>query len=291
MIRPGLEAILNPFARMVGMSNRKLVIPALILSLSAVSCGGQRVGETSSTLNSPTKSAGTIGGPTTPPTVVPDISLKSYVTSVHSPNLVANISYPAVNKMASPRIEGNINSTIFKSVTAYVSAFETSLKGEPGIVLPGTGGNAVSQSEITGSFTKELVDSRYVSFRFVITTYFAGAASSTAQARSLTFDLSDGKLLSLADLFSAPNYLPVLSSLSRTAVEAKLGQSADQSLIVGGTQPNAVNFANWNLAKAGLEVTFSQGQVGAAAAGIVSIILPYADFAQLANRPGPLANP
>jgi len=276
---------------MVGMSNRKLIIPALILSLSAVSCGGQRAGETSSTLKSPAKSAGTIAGPTTSPTVVPAISLKSYVISVHSPDLAANISYPVVSKMASSQIEQNINSTIFKSVTAYVSAFETSLKGEPGIVLPGNGGNAVSQSEITGSFAKELVDSRYVSFRFVITTYFAGAASSTAQARSLTFDLSDGKQLSLADLFSAPNYLPVLSSLSKTAVEAKLGQSADQSLIMGGTQPNAVNFANWNLAKAGLEITFSQGQVGAAAAGIVSIILPYADFAHLANRSGPLANP
>ncbi|TAN29671.1 MAG: DUF3298 domain-containing protein [Actinomycetota bacterium] len=275
---------------MFGMKSRWLIIPAITLGLSVTGCESSHIAKAASAPGSALQPVGTKTG-TSHRSAAATVSLKSYVTSARSPDLVVNISYPALEGMASRRVEEGVNSIIFNSVTRYVSDFETSLKGETGVIPPGTGGTADSQSEITGSFTKELLDSRYASFKFAITTYFAGAASPTTQARSLTFDLSNGKLLQLADLFSGSNYLPTLSSRSKAAVEAKLGQNADQSLIDFGTQPNAVNFANWNLTKKGLELTFSQGQVGAGAAGMVSIILPYSGFAQIANSPGPLTNP
>lgn len=266
----------------------------LVFGLLAASCGssnGARTATSTTTTSTTEVGSTTSSTTTTRPGVVPAIGLKSYVTSVQSPSLVANISYPVLGGMASGQIQGNINAAISKAVTGYVSSFQTRLEGQSTTTLPPGVGNGVTQSQISGSFIKELVDPRYVSFKFLITTYAAGAASPTTEAACLTFDLSNGQLLTLSDLFSGSSYLPALSSMAKTAVSTKLGQAGDQNLINGGTQPNAGNFSNWNLTANGLELTFSQGLVAAAAAGVVSVVLPYSGLSKLAKSPGPLTNP
>lgn len=266
----------------------------LVVGFLASSCGssnGPRTVTSTTTTSTTEVGSTTSSTTTTQPGVVPAIGLKSYVTSVHSPSLVANISYPVLGGMASGQIQQNINSAISTAVAGYVSSFKAQLEGQSATTLPPGGGNGVTQSQISGSFIKELVDSQYVSFKFLITTYAAGAASPTTEAACLTFDLSNGQLLTLSDLFSGSNYLATLATMARTTISTKLGQGGDQTLINSGTQPNAVNFSNWNLTANGLELTFSQGLVAAAASGVVSVILPYSGLSSLAKSPGPLTNP
>ena len=279
------------------MLSRRFLLATLFMGLVAAGCGSSHNAKTSSTTTSSqvttTTTSTTTTTTTAPPGVVPAVGLKSYVTSVPSPNLVANISYPILGGMASNQIESNINATIYKAVTGYVASFEKQLQNVSPTTTGagGPAGNGAEQSQISGSFTKELVDSRYVSFKFLISTYAVAAASPTTESESLTFDLGSGDLLSLSSLFSTTNYLQTISTLSRTAINAKLGQSANQAFVNLGTQPNATNFASWNLTNTGFELTFSQGQVAPMASGVVTIEIPYSQLSAVAKSPGPLTKP
>lgn len=211
------------------------------------------------------------------------------MTSVVSPQLTANISYPVLGGMASGALEESINSAIFTTVKGYVSSFESQVGEQSGQPASG-GGGGLNQSQISGSFTTEFVDSKYVSFKFLITSYTANAASPSTKGESLTFDLGNGSLMSLDNLFSSSDYLSTLSKLVRAQLASKLGQNSDQNFIDSGTQPVASNFAAWNLTGSGLEFTFAQGQVAAAATGVQSVTVPYALLSGIARTPGPLTS-
>ena len=275
------------------MTYRRPLLLVMAFGLICASCGSPHHANSLSSLSTATTEAPvtTSSTTTTHPGVVPAIGTKSFVKSTQAPVLVANITYPELGGMASGQIEANINAAISQAVTGFVSSFEATISGETSATPPGGSVNGVTQSQISGSFTNELVDSRYVSFRFLVTTYSAGAASPSTEAHSLTFNLSNGQLLTLTDLFSGSNYLSTLSSLARSALASKLGKTADPNFIDGGTQPYAANFANWNLTASGLELTFSQGTVAASATGVVTIIVPYSAVSTVANSSGPLTNP
>ena len=154
------------------MINRKLMFSVLVFGLLVSSCGSSKGARTATSTTTSTTEVGstTSSTTTTQPGVVPAIGLKSYVASVQSPSLIANISYPVLGGMASGQIQGNINGAISKAVTGYVLSFRTQLEGQNTTTLPPGAGNGVTQSQISGSFIKELVDSQYVSFKFLITT-------------------------------------------------------------------------------------------------------------------------
>lgn len=220
---------------------------------------------------------------------VPSVRHGSYVKTFSAPSVTANIEYPKLNGTIPASIAGSINVTIVDAVKGYVSDFVSSLGERAGVASSSNGG--VSASQISGSVSTELIDQRFASFKFTITTYALGAASPNSEARTLTFDLSNGKQVSLASLFATPNYLSSLSSLSRTELKKRLGQNADLPQITGGTQPYPSNFSHWNLTKNGLEITFSQGRVAAVASGIIGISIPYSKLSQIAKNPGTLTNP
>ena len=275
------------------MLNRKFLPAILIFGLVAAGCGSPQPQASVSTTTTTSEVTTTTTSTTTtaPPGVVPAVGIKSYVTSLQSPNLIANISYPILGGMASSGVQGAINSAIYDAVVGYVASFEKELQNvAPSTTSPG-GGNVSSQSQISGSFTKVLVDSHYVSFKFLIATYAVAAASPTMEAESLNFDLATGKLMSLSDLFSGSTYLNTLASLARSAIASQLGPNANQAFINSGTQPNASNFAGWNLAGTGLELTFSQGDVAPMASGVISVDIPLSQLSGIAINPGPLTNP
>lgn len=277
------------------MPNRKFLPVLVLFGLIAAGCGGSPGATTASSSTTTTSEVTTTttssSTTTTQPGIAPAVGLKTYVTSVSSPRLVANISYPVLGGMASNQIQATINASVYKAVEGYVSSFETQLENVNPTTVPGSAGGGANSSEISGSFTKELVDSRYASFRFLISTAAAAAASPTTEAESLTFDLKTGKLLSLSDLFSSSDYLSTLSSLAKSAISAKLGQNTDQAFINNGAQPSAANFASWNLKSTEFELTFSQGQVAPMASGVVTVPISYSALSAIAKNPGPLTNP
>lgn len=189
--------------------------------------------------------------------------------------------------MASNSLQSNINVAIKNAVHGYVTSFEAQL-GELSGLNSSSGGGGSEQSQISGSFTTEFIDAKYVSFRFLVTSYASGAASPTTSVPTLTFDLGTGQQMTLESLFANQSYLTTLSNLSRSQLQSTLGSGANVNQIDGGTQPVLSNFSNWNLTSKGLEVSFSQGQVAAAASGVIKVVIPYTDLSGIAKNPGPL---
>lgn len=265
-----------------------LVTAAFLLA----ACGSSNSAKTStssstSSTSSTSTSTSTSSTTTTFPGVVPAVGRQSYVKTIASPSLSANITYPQLGGMASSSVEANINTAVKVAVKGYVSNFDKSLEEQSGYHPPS--GSGSNPSQISGSFTTTMIDPRYASFKFTLTSFAAGAASSYSQAPALTFDLSTGQSLTLGDLFATSAYLTSLSNLSRTQLKAKLGGN-NSNLVDGGTQPNSSNFSEWDLTSSGLELSFPQGQVAAAASGVISIIIPYSQLSGIAKNPGPLVN-
>lgn len=222
---------------------------------------------------------------TTLPGVVPSIATMSYAKTFSSPYFSVDISYPHLSGMTPGGVESAVNSSISKAVSGFVSQFASVLKEQSRDLQGGSG----YPSQISGSFTTTFVSSRYASFRFLLDSYNIQAASPTQRAESLTYDLSNAQSISLQDLFSTPDYLQTLSALSAVQLRKKLGDTAQQNLISGGTQPYPKNFSAWNITQSSLEITFAQGQVAPVASGAVSIEIPYSELAGIAMHPGPLS--
>lgn len=262
------------------------VISALLLA----ACGSSHAAKTSAstttsavTTTSTSVSTTTTSAPLGP---APAVASLNYVKTISSPSLVANITYPELGGMASNTIQSNINTAIKIAVRGYVTSFESQLGERSG--LSPSGGSQSVQSQISGSFTTEFKDAKYVSFRFLITSYAAGAASPSTTVPTLTFDLATGQQMTLSSLFASQSYLTTLSNLSRSQLQSTLGSAANVNQIDGGTQPVPSNFADWNLTNKGLELSFSQGQVAAVASGVVKIVIPYANLSGIAKNSGPL---
>lgn len=217
---------------------------------------------------------------------VPLVASKLYATAVSSPSLSVSISYPQLTGLGSNSAEGGINGAILNEVKGFVTAFEAQIGERSGSPSSASGS---SRSQISGTFKTEFVDTRYVSIRFLVTSYAAGAASPSTNASTLTFELSNGQAVTLNDLFTGSTYLTQLSTLAKAELLSKLGSNADQNLVDIGTQPTASNFSNWNLKASGLELTFAQGKVAAVAAGVISIVIPFTQLSGIERNPGPLA--
>lgn len=273
------------------MTNTKKLYSLVVAAFLLAACGSSNStkastsSSTSSTSSSTTTS--TSSTTTTFPGVVPAVGRQSYVKTIASPSLLVNISYPELGGMASSSVEANINAAVKAAVKGYVSNFEKSLEEQGGYHPPS--GSQSNPSQISGSFTTTLIDPRYASFKFMLTSFATGAASSYSQSPAVTFDLNTGQLLTLGNLFATSAYLTSLSNLSRTQLTSKLGGN-NSNLVDGGTQPNASNFSEWDLTSSGLQLSFPQGQVAAAASGVISIVIPYSQLSGIAKRPGPLTN-
>jgi Protein of unknown function (DUF3298)/Deacetylase PdaC len=127
-----------------------------------------------------------------------------------------------------------------------------------------------------------------ISVRFDVGSYSAGAAHPNSFSAVLNYDVANGKVLKLADLFTTgAKYLPVLSAYCVKELKAK-GTLPDADQIQRGAGPNPRNYENWNITKKGLEITFDAYQVGSYAAGAQKVVVPYSALKDLIRVDGPL---
>jgi hypothetical protein len=126
------------------------------------------------------------------------------------------------------------------------------------------------------------------SLKFEFSGYADGAAHSYHYSRAYSYDLEQGKELSLEVLFPADSdYLDALSSyciaeLSRRDIGFYGGFQQ-------GAEPTPANYRNWNITANGLLVTFDEYQVAPYAAGPQTITVPYSELTALINPKSPLA--
>jgi hypothetical protein len=117
-----------------------------------------------------------------------------------------------------------------------------------------------------------------VSYIYQIDSYTLGAHGNTT-FRTFTFDLVNGKELSLADVF-VPNssYAEKLSTLSRAMLPSLVGEYLNKEMLADGTTAERANFEAFFLDGTSLVIIFPPYAVAPYAAGPQTLAIPLAQL-------------
>jgi hypothetical protein len=204
-----------------------------------------------------------------------------------------DVSYPQLTGSVDPNYE-KFNQTVRSLMTRKVSDFKKEMTPSPG-EEPDTTNPALDESmgsDITIGYTVALAKDDLISVEFTISSYSAGAAHPNSYTEVVNFDLKNGKLLKLADLFlPGSKYLQTLATYCIQELN-KQTKGADAMLdsewIQKGAAPELTNYDNWTITKKGLGITFDPYQVGPYAAGPQNVLVPYSALKQIIKPDGPV---
>jgi hypothetical protein len=113
---------------------------------------------------------------------------------------------------------------------------------------------------------------------------YRGGAHGMPIIETVLIDLSDGRLLTPADLFrSGSDWLPVLSERSREALKDRDLLGPDLEWLNRGTAPDIENYQLLMPGADGLTVIFPPYQVAPYAAGVQEVLVPWTELRGLLN--------
>ncbi|MEP6896281.1 MAG: RsiV family protein [Chloroflexota bacterium] len=266
---------MNPFNR------RKISIFISMLFLFLLACNATfNVGVPTPTILTPT--------PTMVPTSVPLISQQVTLVSVPFNETNPGSNFPAYTLAAqTPQLTGSddprvlafnqrLNDLVTKEVDMWRQEFQQ---------LPLTSNSNGSSLNVT--YTTSSVMNDLWSFKFDFAFYADSAAHPGLNSMTLNYDLSQGRELTLGDLFLPDsNYLDVISKYC-TAELSK--QPFFDSPFSDGAKPTPENYRNWTLSPDGVTITFDTYQVAPSAAGPQQVVVPFGVLKSSLNPQGPLA--
>lgn len=208
------------------------------------------------------------------------------------PKYEIDAEYPQLTGSGSPNYE-KFNQTIRNLVTKKVSTFKADMASDaadPELELPADSAG----SDLHVAYNIELARDDLISVMLEVGSYSAGAAHPNSHSEVINFDLKNGKLLSLADVFQPGSKF--LQSLSAYCVadlrkQGKVGgedSMLDDEWIQRGAGPDAENYGSWTIGKKGLGIIFDAYQVGPYAAGPQHVFVPYSALKDMIKPDGPL---
>ena len=211
------------------------------------------------------------------PTIV--LATKDFREESSDPRYEIDVEWPELQWNDDPRVE------------AFNQAAEALAREEIDIFMQGVESTpddpafAEFGSSLSVSFTPTYLDSGLFSVHIPVSFYMAGAAHPAHYSRALSYDLRDGHMLTLEELFQpgAP-YLETISTFCLDDLAAR-GTLAWEE----GAQPKAENFQVWNITPGGLQITFDPYQVAPYASGPQTVLIPYERLKDVVNPEGPLA--
>ncbi|MBK8417989.1 RsiV family protein [Candidatus Villigracilis saccharophilus] len=125
------------------------------------------------------------------------------------------------------------------------------------------------------------------SIKLEIYVFSDGAAHPNGYSRTLNYDLSSGREITLDELFlSGSNYLQALSDLCKAQLSTR---DIGFEMFSAGADPLAENYQRWNISDQGLVITFDAYQVAAYAAGPQLVVIPFSELQSIINPQGALA--
>jgi hypothetical protein len=202
--------------------------------------------------------------------------------------------YPQLIGSGSPNYE-KFNQTIKGLVTKKVSSFRSDTEPDPEeepLDLP----EETSGSDLNIGYTIELAKDDLISVMLDVGSYSAGAAHPNSYSEVVNFDLKNGKLLRLADLFQpGSKYLQAISAYCIADLKKQGKQKGEDSMldddwIQRGAGPDAENYGSWTIGKQGLGIIFDSYQVAAYAAGPQHVFIPYSALKDILKPEGPVAS-
>jgi hypothetical protein len=207
-------------------------------------------------------------------------------------------AYPQLTGSVDPNYE-KFNQAVRSLTNRKVSEFKKEMTPEPDDELTPDDNPAIDDSlgsDITITYNVALARDDLIDIEFTVSSYSAGAAHPNSFTEVVNFDLKNGTLLKLADLFTpGARYLQIISTycIQELKKQAKAqGNDAllDDDWIKKGAGAELTNYDNWTLTRKGLGITFDPYQVAAYAAGPQYVVVPYATLKDII-RPDGAAGP
>jgi Protein of unknown function (DUF3298)/Deacetylase PdaC len=198
--------------------------------------------------------------------------------------------YPQVVGAADGRFD-KFNQEVRSLITSKIAEFKKQMSEKQAEEAATTETEAMS-SDLGAGYTVGLAKDDLVSVEFDIGGYYQGAAHPNSYTQVINYDVKNGKVLKLADLFKpGAKYLQAISSYSIKNLTA-LSKSKDSMLtdetINSGAGPEAKNYRSWTITKKGLGITFDSYQVGPYVAGPQRVVIPYSALKDIIRPDGPL---
>jgi hypothetical protein len=198
--------------------------------------------------------------------------------------------FPQITGGNNPNFE-KFNQTVRGSVVKKIAEFKKDMSPKPD-EEPRPADSMGSDLSI--SYEIALARDDFVSVLLIVSSYYQGAAHPNGYSEALNFDLKNGKVLKLMDLFKpGAKYLQALSAFcvadlkKQSKAKGEPGM-LDDSSINSGAAPALKNYHSWTIKKQGLGVEFDPYQVGPYAAGAQSVVVPYSVIKDLINPDGPI---
>ena len=196
--------------------------------------------------------------------------------------------YPQISGGNNPNFE-KFNQVARSSVTKTVADFRKEMAPEKGEEEPRPEGSM--GSDLNVSYNLALAQDDLISLELEVGSYYQGAAHPNSYTDVINFDLKNGKLLKLSDLFKpGAKYLQAIATYCIADLKK---QGKEKGLTDGdiesGAAANPKNYLSWTITKRGLGINFDSYQVGPYAAGPQFVVVPYSALKDLINPEGPIA--
>jgi uncharacterized protein DUF3298/peptidoglycan-N-acetylmuramic acid deacetylase PdaC-like protein len=217
-----------------------------------------------------------------------DVDLVSKQVKESNKKLMYEISaqYPQLSGGNNPNFE-KFNQVARGSVTKKVAGFKKDMTPVEGDEPPPEGSMG---SDLTISYEVALAQDDLISIKYVVSSYYQGAAHPNTGSDVINYDLKNGKLLKLSDLFKPGS--KYLQAIANYCIGDLKKQGKDKGLmdeeINQGAAATAQNYQSWTITKRGLGITFDAYQVGPYAAGPQYVLVPYSSLKDLINPDGPV---
>lgn len=203
-----------------------------------------------------------------------------------------DVQYPQLSGSGSPNYE-KFNQTVRGLITKKVAAFKTEMA--PDSDDPPPTELESLDSDLNVGYTIALAKDDLISVLLDVGSYSAGAAHPNSHSEVINFDLRNGKLLKLADLFQpGSKYLQSIAAYCIADLKKQGKQKGEESMldddwIQRGAEADAENYTSWTIGKKGLGIIFDPYQVSSYAAGPQHVIVPYSALKDLIKADAPIA--
>lgn len=196
--------------------------------------------------------------------------------------------YPQLTGGNNPNFE-KFNQVARAGVIKTVAEFKKDMAPQEGEEEPRPEGSMGSSLNV--GYNVALAQDDLMSIEFEVGSYYQGAAHPNSYTEVLNYDLKNGKLLKLADLFKPD--AKYLQAIATYCIADLKKQAKDKGLvdeeIEKGASASMKNYQGWTITRRGLGINFDSYQVGPYAAGPQFVLVPYSALKDLINPEGPIA--
>lgn len=187
-----------------------------------------------------------------------------------SPKYSVTINYPQITAPQLTPAEKKFNDLMKERIDKSIENFKQTVKENEKYPVPSE--IKANGSSITIDYQLSMINKSFISVRYGIDTYFAGAAHPTHTYYSLNYDLTLNKEMMLGNLFQQnSNYLQKIADFSSKQLKTKL----KNDMFSDGFVANHKNYQVWNIMPKGLRITFNEYQVAPYVYGPQQVIIPY----------------